>query len=103
MASDAVKKILTAESTADKLNADARRKAEDIISSAQQQAVVAVQKKLAEVKSEAEKIRKFNSVKLGEYTEKAEKECAEKLDIIRKQAESNADRAVDAVISNFFG
>lgn len=103
MASDAVKKILTAESTADKLNANARRKAEDIVSSAQQQAVVAIQKKLAEAKSEADKIRKSNSEKLGEYTENAEKECAEKLDIIRRQAESNADRAVDAVINSFFG
>lgn len=103
MASDAVKKILTAEQTADRLNANARRKAEDIVSSAQQQAVVAVQKKLAEAKSEAEKIRKSNSEKLGEYTENAEKECAEKLDIIRRQAESNADRAVDAVISSFLG
>lgn len=102
MASDAVKKILTAESTADKLNANARRKAEDIVSSAQQQAVVAVQKKLAEAKSEAEKIRKSNSEKLWEYTENAEKECSEKLDIIRRQAESNADRAVNAVISSFF-
>lgn len=103
MASDAVKKILTAESTADKLNTDARRKAEDIVSSAKQKAVVAVQKKLAEAKSETEKIRKSDSVKLAEYTKNAEKECAEKLDIIRRQAESNADKAVDAVIDRFFG
>lgn len=103
MASDAVKKILMAEQMADKLNADARRKAEDIISSAEQQAIVAIQKKLAEAKSETEKIRKSDSGKLAEYTEKAEKDCAEKLDIIRRQAESNTDKAVDAVIKEFFG
>ncbi len=103
MASDAVKKILSAEQTADKLNADARRKAEDIVSSAKQKAVVAVQKKLSEAKSETEKIRESDSVKLAEYTENAKKECAEKLDIIRRQAENNADKAVNAVIDRFFG
>ena len=103
MASDAVKKILSAEQTADKLNADARRKAEDIVSSAKQKAVVAVQKKLSEAKSETEKIRESDSVKLAEYTENAGKECAEKLDIIRRQAENNADKAVNAVIDRFFG
>ncbi len=103
MASDAVKKVLSAEMSADKLNAEARRKAEDIVNSAHQQAAVAVQKKLAEAKSEADKIRKSNSAKLAEYTENAEKDCAEKLDIIRRQAESNTDKAVNAVISSFFG
>lgn len=103
MASDAVKKILSAEQTADKLNADARRKAEDIVSSAKQKAVVAVQKKLSEAKSETEKIRESDNVKLAEYTENAGKECAEKLDIIRRQAENNADKAVNAVIDRFFG
>lgn len=103
MASDAVKKILTAESEADRLNANARRKAEDIVSSANQRAVVAVQKKLAEAKSETERIRKSNSGKLVEYTEKAEKECAEKLAVIGRQVEKNTDNAVRAVISSFFG
>ncbi len=103
MASDAVKKILTAESTADKLNAEARRKADDIISSAHQQAVVAVQKKLAEAKAETEKIRKADSEKLVEYTENAEKDCAEKLDIIRMETQKNTNKAVEAVISSFFG
>lgn len=103
MASDAVKKIISAETTAEKLNADARRKAEDIVSSAHQHAVIAVQKKLAEAKTEAEKIRKSNNSRLAEYTETAEKNCTEKLDIIRRQVESNADKAVDAVISGFFG
>ena len=96
MASDAVKKVISAEQTAEKLNA------EDIISSAKQQAVVAVQKKLAEAKAEAEKIRKSDNGKLAEYTENAEKNCAEKLDVIRKQAENNADKAVNAVIDEFF-
>lgn len=102
MASDAVKKVISAEQTAEKLNAEARRKAEDIISSAKQQAVVAVQKKLAEAKAEAEKIRKSDNGKLAEYTENAGKNCAEKLDVIRKQAENNADKAVNAVIDEFF-
>lgn len=103
MASDAVKKILTAESMADKLNDEARRKADDIISSAHQQAVVAVQKKLAEAKAETEKIRKSDSGKLVEYTENAKKDCAKKLDIIRSEIEKNTDKAVNAVISSFFG
>lgn len=102
MASEAVRKILSAESTADKLNAEARKKAEDIISSAHQQAVIAVQKKLAEVKSEAERIKKVNSGKLSEYTENAEKECEKKLDDIRMETEKNTDNAVNAVISSFF-
>lgn len=103
MASEAVKKVLSAETSADRLNAEARRKAENIVSSAHQQAVVAVQKKLAEAKSEADKIRKSDGARIAEYTETAEKECAEKLDIIRRMAEKNTDRAVNAVIENFFG
>lgn len=102
MASEAVKKILSAESEADRLNAEARKKAEEIINSAEQQAVVAIQKKLAEAKTEAEKIRKSNNVKIAEYTENAEKECAGILENIRSNSEKNADKAVDAVISSFF-
>lgn len=103
MASETVKKILSAESEADKLNSEARKKAEDIINSAEQQAVVAVQKKLAEAKTQAEKIRKSNSAKIAEYTENAEKECEKVLENIRKVSAENSEKAVDAVISSFFG
>lgn len=102
MASEAVKKVLLAETSADRLNAEARQKAEDIVSSAHQRAVVAVQKKLAEAKAEADKIRNADNTKLAEYTKIAEKNCAEKLDLIHKQVEKNTDRAVNAVIESFF-
>lgn len=102
MASEAVKKVLMAETSADRLNAEARRKADDIVSSAYQCSVVAVQKKLAEAKAETDKIRKADNVRLAEYTETAEKDCTEKLDLIHRQVEKNTDRAVNAVIESFF-
>lgn len=102
MASEAVKKVLLAETSADRLNAEARQKAEDIVSSAHQRAVVAVQKKLAEAKAEADKIRNADNTKLAEYTKTAENNCAEKLDLIHRQVEKNTDRAVNAVIESFF-
>lgn len=102
MASEMVQKVLSAESMADKLNAEARKKADDIVLSAQQTAAVAVQKKLAQAKAEAEKIRQSDNARLAEYAENAGKDCEKQIDGIRREVEKNTDSAVNAVISSFF-
>lgn len=102
MASETVKKILEAEAEAEKKNADARRRAEEIVNSAQSKAAVAVQKKLTEAMSESDKIRQENRNKLSEYVSEAEKACNDMLDSLRSNAENNMDKAVDSIIKGFF-
>ncbi len=103
MASKSVEKILEAESAADKLNSEARHKAEEIVREAEKNAALNVQKKLAEAKSETEKIRNSNGEKLAEYSRTAEQECSKKLAEIRSIAESNSEKAVMSIIDSFFG
>lgn len=103
MASETVKKILEAEAEADRMTAQARKKAEEIVTDAHQKSAVIRQKKLAEAKSEAEKIRQSNAGRLKEYSEKAEKDCTDALEKLKQKAQKNSDKAVSAVIDSFFG
>lgn len=102
MASETVKKILQAEAESDRLTTEARKKADDIINEAQRQSTIAMQKKLAEAKSETDKIRQNNAQILKEYEKKAQKNCAEELDKLKITAEKNSAKAVSAVIDRFF-
>ncbi len=103
MASESVKRILDAEAEADRKTADARKRAEEIITEAKQNGVVAVQKKVAEAKAESEKRKRSDQERLKKYAENAEKECGERLDELRDQLSKNSDKAVSAIISGFFG
>ena len=85
MASESVKRILDAEAEADRKTMDARKRADEIVTQAQRNGAVAVQKKLSK------------------YAENAEKECSEKLDELRDRSTKNSDKAVSAIISEFFG
>ena len=102
MASETVKKILEAEAEAEKRNADARRRAEEIINSAKSKAAVAVQKKLTEAMSESDKIRKENQSRLSDYISEAAAECNKTLEALESSAEKNMDAAVDSIIKGFF-
>lgn len=102
MASEAVKKILEAEAEADRKSAQARARADDIVTAAERDASIAVQKRLTDAKTEIGRQREENSRKLEEYTAKAEEECAARLDELEKTAASNTDKAVEAIISRYF-
>ena len=102
MASETVNKILEAEAEAEKRNADARRRAEEIINSAKSKAAVAVQKKLTEAMSESDKIRNENQSRLSDYISEAAAECNKTLEALENSAEKNMDAAVDSIIKGFF-
>lgn len=102
MASETVKMILNAEAESGKKLAEAKSRSEEIISDAERYSSVAIQKKLSEANSEAEKIRNHNAKKIADYTKIAEANCSSALSEIRKKAESNSDKAVDEVIKEFF-
>ena len=102
MASEAVKKVLAAEEDADKAISAARVKSSEIITSAESQAAVAVQKRISDAKAEADKIRTNNKKKLEEYSSAAEAECNKKISQIRSSAEKNADKAAQLIIEEFF-
>jgi len=102
MASETVNKILEAEAEADKKNAEARRRAEEIVRNAESKASIAVQKKLSEAKSESDRIRQDNRKKLADYISEAESRCNEQLKALSDSADKNMEAAVDAVIKGFF-
>lgn len=103
MASESVRKILDAEAEADRKNIDARKRAEEIVTQAQQNGAVAVQKRVAEAKAESEKRKRSDQERLKQYAENADKECSKRLDELRSQLSKNSDKAVSAIISGFFG
>lgn len=102
MASETVNKILEAEAAADKKNAEARHRAEEIVRNAESKASIAIQKKLSEAKAESDRIRQDNKNKLAEYTAEAESRCEEQLKALTDSAEKNMTAAVDTIIKDFF-
>ena len=88
MASETVKKILEAEASSERRNAEARQKSEEIVSDAQRKAAIAVQKRLSDANAEAAGLRE-------EVRKKA-------LDEIRKRAKDNSEKAIKAIIDGFF-
>ena len=102
MPSDNVKKILSAEAEAERLTAAARERCEEVVRDARQKAAVAIQKKISQANTEADKIRSANQAALAEYREKAEADCRQQVDTLQKRAADNSEKAVDAIISRFF-
>ncbi len=102
MASEAVKKILSAESVSNHKISQARQTADEIITEAERYSAVAVQKKIGQASGEVEKVRSDYMKKLDVYTKQADADCAEKITEIRLQAETNMNNAVNAVIREFF-
>lgn len=102
MASDAVKKILSAETVASQKISEARQTAEDIITEAEKYSALAIQKKISKASGEVEKIRSDYMERFDVHARQSEAGCLEKIAAIRSQAEKNMDNAVDAVIKEFF-
>ena len=102
MASTAVKQILNAEAEANRKIADAGKRAEEIIEQAHQQGAVAIQKRIAEARTETEKIRKSNNEHLSEYWKNADKECEKSLELLKIKVNNNTEKAVAAIIDGFF-
>ncbi len=102
MASETVKMVLDAEAESDKKVAEARAKCDEIISSAEQKAALAVQKKITDATIQADKIRAENKKRLEEYTASALERCEDEISALKKLAADNSEKAADAVISRFF-
>lgn len=102
MASDAVKKILSAEAVSNQKISEARRTAEEIITEAEKYSALAIQKRISQASGEVEKIRSDYMEKFDVHARQSEKNCLEKIAEIRLQAEKNIDNAVNSVIREFF-
>jgi len=102
MASDAVKKILSAEALSNKKISEARRTAEDIIKEAEKYSALAVQKRISQASGEIEKVRSDYMERLDVHARQSDAECSGKIAEIRSQAEANMYNAVNAVIKEFF-
>ena len=102
LASEAVKKILEAEAESEKKNAEARKRRDEIINDASGKSSLAVQKRISEASSETARLKKELEKKAAVYRKKAEETCDEQISDIRSAAEKNMDKAIDAVIAQFF-
>ena len=100
MASEAVKKILEAESESNRKISEARQKSEEIIRDAQGGASLLIQKRISEANTAALKSRSEYADKLGEYTRNAQAECDKQIAAIQQQAQQNMSGAVDEIIAN---
>lgn len=102
MASEAVRKILDAEAESNRRNSEALRQSDGIISDADRYSALAIQKKISEASAETEKIREEYRKQEAIHAEKAKAECLAVIDRIKRQAEKNAENAINAVIREFF-
>lgn len=102
MASEAVKKILEAEAESGRKTAEARQRSENMINSAVGSSAHTVQKKLSEASAESEKEKAGYLAKLASYTENVENECRMKLKELSAIADSNMEKAADAIIAKYF-
>jgi len=102
MASESVRKILEAESRSEKKNADARLRAEEIVTEAERYSSIAVQKKISQASDEVQKVRDEYKKSAEAYRKSAEDECRRKISSITELAEKNSTKAVDAVIKEYF-
>ena len=102
MASEAVSKVLSAEENASRKTAEARQTAENIITEAEKYSALAVQKKISQAVTEMEKVRDNYKKQLDLYAEQSSEKRSEKIAEIRSIAEKNMEKAVSAVIEEFF-
>jgi len=102
MASEAVKKILEAESESNRKISEARQKSDEIIRNAQGGASLLIQKRISEANAAASKSRREYDKKLEEYTKQAQAECDRQIAAIQKQAQQNMSGAADEIIARFF-
>ncbi len=102
MALDTIKKVLSAESNADKVVADAYKEREEILRNAEADANRNIQQSISRAKSDAQQLKQQNKCELEKFSAATEKDCGEKIKEIKALAEQNMSKAVDAVINSFF-
>lgn len=102
MASDAVKKVLAAESQSGKVIAEARKRSDDIISSAEHDAALAIQKRLSDAAAEGRRLKSISESKAATFRDEVDAVCDQQLEDIRKTAENNTEKAADAIIAQHF-
>lgn len=102
MASDAVKKILSAESAFNRSISDTHKTADEIIKEAEKYSGVAVQKRITQASHEVDKVRLDYMEKIDVHSRQSDTDCDKKIAEIRLLAEKNMDNAVNAVIREFF-
>ncbi len=102
MASEAVKKILSAENSLNLSISENKKIAEEIINEAEKHSALTIQKRISQAVAETENIRSDYMKKIEIYRQKSENDCLEKIEEIRSQAEKNILNAVNTVINEFF-
>lgn len=102
MASEAVKKILSAENSLNLSISENKKIAEEIINEAEKHSALTIQKRISQAVAETENIRSDYTKKIEIYRQKSENDCLEKIEEIRSQAEKNILNAVNTVINEFF-
>lgn len=103
MVSDAVKKVLSAESASDSLIAQAKETSRKIIADAENYADEAVRKKSAEARKNADRLIAENEIRIDEYKRQAAEKCSAEKAALYSAADKNTDKTVDALINLLFG
>lgn len=102
MASEAVKKILAAESESGQKTTDARKRRDEIIENAMGNSSIIIQKRLSDANKESNRIRSEYDKKLDEYQKNAKTDYDYQLAELKAMSEKNMDKAVDEIIARFF-
>ena len=102
MASEAVKKVLEAESESERKTAEAKQRRDEILMQAEGRSAHIIQKRLGDASKESAKIRNEFDCKLEDYKKNADAECEKQLGSIKALAEKNMNSAVEAVIREYF-
>lgn len=102
MASEAIKRILEAESEVNKKNAEARKRKDEIINNAAGNSAHIIQKKIGEANAESDRQRIEYDKMLASHREKAEAELEKDLENLKDISEKNMSRTIDEIINSIF-
>ncbi|MBP3747308.1 MAG: hypothetical protein J6I47_07580 [Ruminococcus sp.] len=102
MASEAIKRILEAESEVNKKNAEARKRKDEIINNAVGNSALIIQKKIGEANAESNRQRIEYDKMLASHREKAEAELEKDLENLKDISEKNMSRTIDEIINSIF-
>lgn len=102
MASEAIKRILEAESEVNKKNAEARKRKDEIINNAVGNSALIIQKKIGEANAESNRQRIEYDKMLASHREKAEAELEKDLENLKDISEKNMSRTIEEIINSIF-
>lgn len=102
VASETVKRVLSAESECDKILSEAYVKSDEIIAAAEADSNTEIQKAISRAKTDAQKLRDENFLKIGDFTRQTDEKYSALAKEIRNKADKNMSAAADKIISTFF-